>query len=135
MQEKPFCVLYLENDKIVNCFDSSRLRYVDLVLGQVSISIENSRLFHSATQMQKSYRRFLPQQFLAELGKTHVLDVSLGDSKEEDMCILFVNIRNFASVSSELTSIENFSFMNDLLRHLSPTITDNRGFIDKFIGA
>jgi class 3 adenylate cyclase len=51
-----------------------------------------------------------------------------------DMSILFADIRNFTTLSEQLTPEENFKFINTYLSQMEPAILDNNGFIDKYIG-
>jgi class 3 adenylate cyclase len=89
-------------------------------------------------EMQKilteSYARFVPKDFLANLGKESILDVRLGDQIQKDMAVLFSDIRSFTTLSEKLTPAENFNFINSYLGRMSPIIQRNFGFIDKFIG-
>lgn len=89
-------------------------------------------------EMQKiltdSYARFVPRDFLANLGKESILDVKLGDQVQKNMAILFSDIRSFTTLSEQMTPEENFNFINSYLGRMSPIIQRHGGFIDKFIG-
>ncbi|TGK22309.1 guanylate cyclase [Leptospira fluminis] len=89
-------------------------------------------------EMQKilteSYARFVPRDFLANLGKESILDVKLGDQIQKDMAVLFSDIRSFTTLSELMTPAENFNFINSYLSRMSPIIQRHNGFIDKFIG-
>lgn len=89
-------------------------------------------------EMQKilteSYARFVPRDFLANLGKDSILDVKLGDQIQKNMAILFSDIRSFTTLSENMTPEENFNFINSYLGRMSPIIQRHGGFIDKFIG-
>ncbi len=89
-------------------------------------------------EMQKilteSYARFVPKDFLANLGKDSILDVRLGDQIQKDMAVLFSDIRSFTTLSEQMTPAENFNFINSYLSRMSPIIQRHSGFIDKFIG-
>lgn len=81
-----------------------------------------------------SIERFVPQAFLAKIGKPNIVSVSLGDNKRQDMTILFADIRNFTTLSESMTPDENFAFINAYLERMGPVIRDHGGFIDKYIG-
>lgn len=89
-------------------------------------------------QMQKiltdSYARFVPHDFLANLGKESILDVKLGDQVQKNMAILFSDIRAFTTLSESMTPEQNFNFINSYLGRMSPIVQRHSGFIDKFIG-
>jgi class 3 adenylate cyclase len=50
------------------------------------------------------------------------------------MSVLFSDIRDFTSLSETMTPEENFQFINAYLSRMEPAITENFGFIDKYIG-
>ena len=80
------------------------------------------------------YSRFVPTEFLSSLGQHNITDVELGDQVQREMTILFVDIRAFTNLSENMTPEENFKFINSYLSRFSPMITNNGGFVDKFIG-
>lgn len=82
----------------------------------------------------QSIERFVPHAFLAIIGKPSIVDVELGDNKQEKMSILFSDIRSFTTLSENQTPDENFAFINAYLERMGPVIRDNGGFIDKYIG-
>ncbi len=86
------------------------------------------------SRMNDAYFRFVPKQFLEFLGKDSILDVKLGDQIQKEMSVLFTDIRDFTSLSEELTPKANFDFLNEYLSSMEPVISRNHGFIDKYIG-
>jgi class 3 adenylate cyclase/HAMP domain-containing protein len=81
-----------------------------------------------------SIERFVPQAFLAIVGKPSIVEVELGDNKLKTMTILFSDIRNFTTLSEAMTPDENFAFINAYLERMGPVIRNHNGFIDKYIG-
>ncbi|MDX1959311.1 MAG: 7TM diverse intracellular signaling domain-containing protein [Leptospiraceae bacterium] len=81
-----------------------------------------------------SYARFVPEQLLTFLGKDIITKVSLGDSIQKEMTILFSDIRGFTTISEKLSPSENFGFINSYLEIMGPIIRKHNGFIDKYIG-
>ncbi len=51
-----------------------------------------------------------------------------------EVTLLFCDVRNFTSLSEQMTAHELTSFINSLLTPLSEIILSNRGTIDKYIG-
>ncbi|MEM9002294.1 MAG: ammonium transporter [Cyanobacteria bacterium P01_F01_bin.86] len=84
--------------------------------------------------LNKSYSRFVPHEFLQLLGKDSIVDVNLGDQTQQEMSVLFADIRDFTSLSEQMTPAENFKFINAYLARMEPAILENGGFIDKYIG-
>ena len=81
-----------------------------------------------------AYGRFVPREFLQLLNKNSIVDVSLGDNVQQEMSILFADIRNFTNLSERMTPEDNFRFINAYLSRMEPAIIGNNGFIDKYIG-
>ncbi len=78
--------------------------------------------------------RFLPSEFIVQLGRADVTELALGDHVLQRMTVLFADIRSFTTLSESMTPDENFRFLNAYLSHLGPVIREHRGFIDKYIG-
>ncbi|MEG3978287.1 adenylate/guanylate cyclase domain-containing protein [Microcoleus sp. herbarium8] len=78
--------------------------------------------------------RFVPNQLLSFLGCDSIVDVKLGDAVELEMSVLFSDIRDFTTLSEQMTPEENFKFINSYLSYMEPLILENHGFIDKYIG-
>ena len=76
----------------------------------------------------------MPHQFLNLLGYESIIDVNLGDQVQQEMSVLFSDIRDFTTLSETMTPQENFKFINAYLSRMEPAITSNNGFIDKYIG-
>jgi class 3 adenylate cyclase/FixJ family two-component response regulator len=85
-------------------------------------------------QLNQSLAQFVPYQFLNCLDKSSITEVQLGDCVEQEMSILFSDIRDFTTLSEQMTPKDNFQFINAYLSRMEPAIIDHCGFIDKYIG-
>ncbi|MCG8568994.1 MAG: hypothetical protein MJB14_02535 [Spirochaetes bacterium] len=108
-------------------------------MGQLTegFNIMSEKISHNIqyiTKQSEAYSRFVPTQFLDYLEKREILDVKLGDHTQQEMSILFSDIRSFTSISEKMDLFENFSFLNEYLGFMEPAISQNHGFIDKYIG-
>ncbi len=81
-----------------------------------------------------AYARFVPKEFLQHLGHKSILDIKLGDQVQRQMTILFADIRSFTTISESMSPRDNFDFINDYLKTVSPVIRKHKGFVDKYIG-
>lgn len=88
----------------------------------------------SLAKINQSYARFVPQQFLKQLGRDDIVAVQLGDHVERNMAVFFSDIRNFTSISETMSAEENFNFLNSYLGRVGPIISARQGFIDKYVG-
>lgn len=86
------------------------------------------------SRINEAYSRFVPRQFLEFLDKKDIIDIQLGDQVQKEMSVMFSDIRGFTELSESMTPKENFDFINHYLGYMEPVISDNNGFIDKFIG-
>ena len=85
-------------------------------------------------QLNEAFSRFVPRQFLQLLDKKSLVDIQLGDQVQQEMSVLFSDIRDFTTLSESMTPQENFNFINAYLSRMEPAIIENQGFIDKYIG-
>jgi PAS domain S-box-containing protein len=85
-------------------------------------------------QLTTAYSRFVPREILKFLNKETIIDLRLGEHIQQQMTVLFSDIRDFTSLSEQMTPQENFNFINSYLSRVSPVIRKNRGYIDKYIG-
>lgn len=98
----------------------------------------SSRQLQTQIEREKSINtaitRFVPTEFLNHLDLDTILDISLGDHRYHRMSILFTDIRDFTSLSENLSTAEAFNFINSYFRYVAPVIREHNGFIDKYIG-
>ena len=85
-------------------------------------------------ELNLAYERFVPKEFLRFLNKESITDVKLGDQVQQEMTVLFADIRSFTSLSEGMSPQENFNFINEYLSIVTPEIHSHNGFIDKYIG-
>ena len=109
------------NDYLTKPFASDEL------LARVSVHLELAKI-------SDSYSRFVPRQFLEQLGKERIVDVALGDQVQREMTVLFSDIRNFTQMSEGMSPAETFKFVNQYLGAMEPAISGHSGVIDKFVG-
>jgi PAS domain S-box-containing protein len=95
---------------------------------------ERTKFTSELFQLNQALSRFVPRQFLQLLNKESIVDVQLGDQVQQEMSVLFADIRNFTTLSESLTPQENFRFINNFLSRMEPAIIESQGFIDKYIG-
>ena len=87
-----------------------------------------------AMLLNQTFRKFVPKQFIDHLAK-HGSDVlELGRADEDELAILFSDIRGFTSLSEQMSPQELMNFLNSYFLRMNEPIHKNKGFIDKFIG-
>ena len=108
-------------------------------LGKVSNGLNNMAeelhlQFDRITKLNESTIRFVPVQFMEQLGVSDITKMKLGDNVQRNITVLFFDIRYFSVNSEMMTARENFDFINKILGIAGPAIRNHNGFVDKYIG-
>ncbi|MCB0213230.1 MAG: GAF domain-containing protein [Anaerolineae bacterium] len=134
-------MLYLENGSRSGVFTPRRVETLRLLSIHAALSLETAILhsnLESALEVQAelntAYSRFVPREIVEFLGKDTIAQVQLGDQTQQDMTVMFSDIRSFTAISEQMTPQENFNFINAYFSRVSPIIREHQGFIDKYIG-
>jgi|GEM_PF-3070128 len=99
--------------------------------GMAQSITESNRL---KEQFLSAAQRFIPSQYLEFLEKDSITNVQLGDHVSAEMAVMFSDIRGFTTLSEKMTAQENFDFVNEYLKLVSPIIQKHEGFVVKFLG-
>ncbi len=108
--------------------------FVEDITERKQAEAERIKFTSELFQLNQAFSRFVPRQFLQLLDRTSVADVQLGDQVQQEMSVLFSDIRDFTTLSECMTPQENFQFINAYLKRMEPAIIENQGFIDKYMG-
>ena len=92
------------------------------------------KTFTTINTINASLERFIPREFLSFLRKENILEVELGDWTECKMTVFFLDIRDFTTLSENMSPQDNFRFLNSFLKIFGPIIRAHSGFIDKYPG-
>ena len=88
----------------------------------------------SLNRLNKASNKFVPYEFLKAIGRSSISDLQLGDYVQENVTVMFADIRDYTSLSEKMTPEQNFRFVNAFLRRLAPYIRQNKGFVNQFLG-
>lgn len=134
-------IVYLENRLSDGTFTEGRMQLVEAVGAQAAIAMENAGLYANLegslakqVELTDAQKRFVPQEFLAALGKESIATVVLGDSVQKEMSILFSDMRGFTSLVEGMSPRENIDFINEYLAEMEPAILSRGGFVDSYLG-
>ena len=117
----------------------------------VTLALQASTVIESALLYEKNLRevrereeailrihevtkKFVPIEFIRSLGKESLTDVKLGDQVEKIVTVLFTDIRDFTSLSEQMTPEANFKFVSSFNERLGPVIRSHEGFINQYLG-
>ena len=103
-------------------------RSVDEMTGAITTSLALKDRFINAAA------RFVPAQYLDFLEKDSIIDIRLGDHVSAEMAVMFSDVRGFTHLSENMSPQQNFDFVNEYLKLVSPIIQEHSGLIVKFLG-
>tara|TARA_Y100000296_G_scaffold33840_1_gene39303 strand:- start:247 stop:1341 length:1095 start_codon:yes stop_codon:yes gene_type:complete len=87
-----------------------------------------------ALRLTRTFQKFVPKQFVEHMATANVDDLGLGYASENEVAIMFCDIRGFTGFSERITPHELMNFLNSYFTRMNDPIHQNRGFIDKFMG-
>lgn len=128
-----------------DAYTANALKLLTTLALQSSSAIESSLLYErsirEAEEREAAMRRifdatdkFVPYQFLKSLGHELITDVKLGDQVEKIVTVLFTDIRNYTSLSEQMTPEETFGFICLFNAKMGPIIRKHNGFINQYLG-
>ena len=131
-------------DKVVATVDQQRsaangqlaATVVILVLSGLATLLAGMWIFwtlRALDNMKSVLSKFLPAECLMLLGLDYG-KIRLGDHASVDLAILFLDIRDFTTIAERLSGQECFDWLLHFTALLSPIVTANDGFIDKYMG-
>lgn len=82
----------------------------------------------------RALARFVPDEFLAELGRSSICDANLGDHVHSEMTVLFCDIRGYTTLAEAMAPQEAFAFINDHLGQVGPVVRAHGGLVAQFYG-
>ncbi|MBW4491845.1 MAG: response regulator [Oscillatoria princeps RMCB-10] len=114
-----------------------REQHLQLQLSQ-QLQEKNKRNLSAAWQINQAltekFRLFVPEQFLQRIAPAGVESIQLGNAKEEEISILFCDIRGFTAIAESQDAADTFKWLNAFFTQMNQAIASQHGFIDKFLG-
>jgi adenylate cyclase len=86
----------------------------------------------SRRQITGIFGTYVPKELVDEMAKDPGTYTTKGESR--NMTVLFSDVRNFTTISEGLAPTELTAMMNAYLTHMTVSIQEDRGTIDKYIG-
>ena len=126
-------------------YTAGDLKLLTTLALQSSSAINSALLYEKnireAREREEAMRRiheitvkFVPREFIRSLGKEVITDVRLGDRVEREVTVLFSDIRDFTTLSEQMTPAENFFFVSSFNELMGPIIRRHNGFINQYLG-
>lgn len=89
---------------------------------------------NEAQRLHQTFQKFVPRQFVDHFAKGGAENLGLGYANEDEVAVMFCDIRGFTGLSENMTPQQLMNFLNAYFLRMNAPIHDNNGFIDKFIG-
>lgn len=98
------------------------------------LSSRSATAFRNTEIYARTFRKFVPAQFLDKIAKDGIESIRPGNAEKEEVTVLFSDIRSFTSFAETLSPDEVFQTLNQYLSFVEPPIRANNGFVDKYMG-
>jgi len=136
--------IILSSNELVQ-YTAADLKLLTTLALQSSAAIESALLFEKnlreAKEREEAMRlvyeatgKFVPYEFIGSLGHSVITDVKLGDQVEKIVTVLFSDIRDYTSLSEQMSPEENFKFVCAFNERMGPAIRRHNGFINQYLG-
>lgn len=126
--------IYIENNLASHVFTADRIDLIKLLAAQMSISIENARLYAAQRELVSAQGRFVPHEFLEVLDRPDIARVDLGENVAKTMSVMFADLRNFTPLAERMDARSIISLLNRYFASMEKPIAEAGGFIDSFAG-
>ncbi len=84
--------------------------------------------------LAEKFHLFVPEQLLERIAPQGVESIQLGNVTEEELTILFCDIRGFTAIAESQEARETFEWLNAFFTKMNDCISSHGGFIDKYLG-
>jgi two-component system sensor histidine kinase ChiS len=84
--------------------------------------------------LSEKFRLFVPEQLLCRIAPQGVESIQLGNATEEEITVLFCDIREFTAIAESQQAKETFEWLNAFFTRMNQAIVSHHGFIDKYLG-
>ena len=136
--------IILSSNEIVQ-YTAADLKLLTTLALQSSAAIESALLYEKNLRESKEREdamrlvyeatgKFVPYEFIGSLGHSVITDVKLGDQVEKIVTVLFSDIRDYTSLSEQMSPEENFRFVCSFNERMGPAIRRHNGFINQYLG-
>ncbi len=126
-------------------YTAAHLKLLTTLALQASAAIESALLYQKNIRESKEREeamrvvyeatgKFVPYEFIRSLGHNLITDVKLGDQVEKIVTVLFSDIRDYTTLSEQMSPEENFKFVCAFNERMGPAIRKNNGFINQYLG-
>jgi class 3 adenylate cyclase len=85
-------------------------------------------------KINEASSRFVPTQFVKNIGVDNITNLKLGSSVNNIITIMFFDIRHFSVHSQMMSTSQTFNLVNKIFGLAGSAIQKYNGFVDKYLG-
>ncbi|MCA9127413.1 MAG: adenylate/guanylate cyclase domain-containing protein [Planctomycetales bacterium] len=100
----------------------------------MTISIRFKKSFNHISDLKIGFEKFVPKRFLMRITDEDLSRIELGNAREEEIVVLFSDIRGFTAISEQLSPAHLLEYLNMYFLEMANVVKRHGGFIDKYIG-
>ncbi len=78
--------------------------------------------------------RFVPTEFIRTLGHNTITEVRLGDYSSREITVFFSDIRDYTTLSEQMSPDDNFGLVRAYSGKMGPIILGHHGFVNQYLG-
>jgi class 3 adenylate cyclase/ABC-type amino acid transport substrate-binding protein len=91
-------------------------------------------LHKEVMKINEASSRFVPTQFVKNIGVDNITNLKLGSSVNNIITIMFFDIRHFSVHSQMMSTSQTFNLVNKIFGLAGSAIQKHNGFVDKYLG-
>ncbi|GIX42134.1 MAG: adenylate cyclase [Leptospiraceae bacterium] len=100
----------------------------------IQIYEDHEKLTKKLKKQTESFFKFIPKEITDYLNKSQIEEIVIGDQKTHKGSILLFDIKNYTTLSEQLSTESTLSLLNYYFKIIDSIVQQHNGFILKFIG-
>ncbi len=116
----------LGDDSMADC----EVKFVEVIRDCVIVGLERLKKEQEAAKQQVCLAQFFPPGIAERI----LCDETLLETREENISVLFCDIRGFSTISSALGSVQTLQWLREVLGELSESVIRHDGVLLEYVG-
>lgn len=116
----------LGDDAMAEC----EVKFVEVIRDCLTVGLERLKKEQEAAKHQVCLAQFFPPGIAERI----IYDETLLETREENITVLFCDIRGFSTISSALGSVQTLKWLREVLGELSESVIRHHGVLLEYVG-
>ncbi|PQO31143.1 hypothetical protein C5Y96_12375 [Blastopirellula marina] len=116
----------LGDDTMADC----EVKFVEVIRDCLTVGLERLKKEQEAAKQQVCLAQFFPPGIADRI----LYDETLLETREENITVLFCDIRGFSTISSALGSVQTLQWLREVLGELSESVIRHDGVLLEYVG-